>query len=175
MKWLAGVALLLVPRSIDAWTSTSSGGIIVPRSTKNNLLLETDNDSNTSTLPSTHLVFPGGGIFFYWQAGAITYLREKGYDLSSVSAAGASAGALTATLTASNVDFYDATKLALKMSEEASVWDRRGGLQGIWGPIIHDWLDELLPDDVVDRVSGKVRTRVLMMHVNFVIDCRLTV
>ena len=51
------------------------------------------------------LVFSGGGLFFYWQAGVVTFLRENGYDLSNVDLAGASAGALTATLTATNVDF----------------------------------------------------------------------
>jgi hypothetical protein len=105
---------------------------------------------------SPHLVFPGGGIFFYWQAGAVQYLREQGYDLSRVSFSGASAGALTATLTASNVDFYDATKLALDMSEEAGIWERRAGLQGIWGPIIETWLDELLPNNAVETVEGRV-------------------
>lgn len=100
-----------------------------------------------------HLVFPGGGIFFYWQAGAVTYLREQGYNLTAVTAAGASAGALTATLAATGVDFYRATELALNMADQAGVWDRSGGLQGIWGPMIHDWLDELLPENAVERVE----------------------
>jgi len=102
-----------------------------------------------------HFVFPGGGIFFYWQAGVITYLREQGYDLSpsAVSYAGASAGSLTATLTATGVDFYRATELALDLAQQAGVWDRREGLQGIWGPLIYEWLDELLPDDAAERIK----------------------
>jgi len=93
------------------------------------------------------LIFPGGGIFFYWQAGAVTHLRESGYDLSSVSMSGASAGALTATLAATGVDFLDATDLALQFAQEAGVWDRPLGLQGVWGSLIERWLDDLLPPD----------------------------
>lgn len=116
-----------------------------------------DDDSNSIQTRRPHLVFPGGGLFFYWQAGAISYLREQGYDLDEISASGASAGALTATLTATGVDFYKATELALQMSKEAGVWDRSSGLQGIWGPIIYDWLDELLPENAVDLVNdGKL-------------------
>ena len=37
------------------------------------------------------LVFPGGGIFFWWQAGAITSLSKR-IDLSTVPCSGASAG-----------------------------------------------------------------------------------
>jgi hypothetical protein len=100
-----------------------------------------------------HLVFPGGGIFFYWQAGVVSYLREQGYDTQNASVTGASAGALTATLTAAGVDFYRATELALELAARAKVWER-GSLQGIWGPLIYEWLDELLPVDAVERVSG---------------------
>jgi predicted acylesterase/phospholipase RssA len=113
-----------------------------------------------STTPSSesesppHLVFPGGGIFFYWQAGAVSYLREQGYNLTAVTAAGASAGALTATLAATGVDFYQATALALELAEKAGIWDRSGGLQGIWGPMIYDWLDELLPENAVERIEN---------------------
>ena len=109
----------------------------------------------TSPYPTTRIVFPGGGIFFYYQAGLINFLRER-YDLSTCSFAGASAGALTATLTAADVDFFEATDLALKMAADAGVWDRSGGLQGIWGPMIEEWLDALLPesiDTLQDRIT----------------------
>jgi hypothetical protein len=115
----------------------------------------TDHVHSAPTLESPpHLVFPGGGIFFYWQAGAVSYLREQGYNLTAVTAAGASAGALTATLAATGVDFYQATTLALELAEKAGIWDRSGGLQGIWGPMIYDWLDELLPENAVERVEN---------------------
>jgi predicted acylesterase/phospholipase RssA len=102
------------------------------------------------------IVFPGGGIFFYWQAGAVTFLRERGYDLHLTTMVGASAGALTATLAVTNVDFYEATRLALSMADDAGVWNRSGGLQGIWGPLICDWLDELLPDDAAERANHRL-------------------
>ncbi|GAX09383.1 hypothetical protein FisN_6Lh243 [Fistulifera solaris] len=105
-----------------------------------------------STNSPTHLVFPGGGIYFYWQAGFVSYLREAGYDPSACSATGASAGALAATLTTTGVDFYEATDLALRLAKDAGVWDRKNGLQGIWGPMIHHWLDELLPDDAIETL-----------------------
>ena len=40
------------------------------------------------------LVFPGGGIFFWWQAGAIASLSKR-IDLSTVPCCGASAGSAT--------------------------------------------------------------------------------
>ncbi len=99
------------------------------------------------------IIFPGGGIFFYWQAGAVTYLREKGYPINDprIHFTGASAGALCATLTACNVDFEDATSLALKKAREEGVWDRPLGLFGIWGNIIDEWLEELLPGNDLDQ------------------------
>eukprot|EP00577_Skeletonema_sp_RCC1716_P018057 CAMPEP_0113400006 /NCGR_PEP_ID=MMETSP0013_2-20120614/15875_1 /TAXON_ID=2843 ORGANISM="Skeletonema costatum, Strain 1716" /NCGR_SAMPLE_ID=MMETSP0013_2 /ASSEMBLY_ACC=CAM_ASM_000158 /LENGTH=253 /DNA_ID=CAMNT_0000285011 /DNA_START=120 /DNA_END=881 /DNA_ORIENTATION=+ /assembly_acc=CAM_ASM_000158 len=102
------------------------------------------------------LIFPGGGLFFYWQAGVISHLQEEGYNLSNAHLSGASAGALSATLAATGVDFYEATELALSLSEEAGVWDRPLGLQGIWGDMIHTWLDELLPHDADEMVSEKL-------------------
>ena len=62
-----------------------------------------------------------------------SYMQEQGYNLSNAQLSGASAGALSATLAATGVNFYEATELALSLSEEAGVWDRPLGLQGIWG------------------------------------------
>lgn len=103
----------------------------------------------------SHLALVGGGIFFYWQAGVIEYLREQDYDLNSCTFSGASAGALTATLAATEVDFYEATDLALKMAADVGVWDRRGGLQGIWGPLIEEWLQTLLPPSI-ENIEGRL-------------------
>lgn len=113
------------------------------------------NETKSKSHPP-HFIFPGGGLFFYWQAGAITYLREAGYDMDQVTASGASAGALTATLLATNVDFIQATELALQLSEEAGVWDRKGGLQGIWGSLIEEWLDKLLPENASDLANNRL-------------------
>jgi predicted acylesterase/phospholipase RssA len=129
---------------------TNSGVSLLRQSSSNSLILDEKNDN---AYRQSHLVFPGGGIFFYWQAGVVSYLREQGYDLSSCTFSGASAGALTATLASTGVDFYKATELALELAGEAGVWDRRGGLQGIWGPMIEEWLDELLPPTIIDETA----------------------
>jgi len=110
------------------------------RSNSNNILQHPDSDN--------HLIFPGGGIFFYWQAGFVEYLREQ-TDLKPFHMTGASAGALTATLARHDVCFHEATEVALKLAADAGVWNRKGGLQGIWGPMIEEWLQRLLPEDVI--------------------------
>ena len=43
------------------------------------------------------------------------------------------------------------------MSDENNIWERPLGLQGVWGSIIYDWLDELLPDDADLLVKEEVR------------------
>eukprot|EP00547_Thalassionema_nitzschioides_P003467 CAMPEP_0194203726 /NCGR_PEP_ID=MMETSP0156-20130528/3426_1 /TAXON_ID=33649 /ORGANISM="Thalassionema nitzschioides, Strain L26-B" /LENGTH=269 /DNA_ID=CAMNT_0038929531 /DNA_START=125 /DNA_END=934 /DNA_ORIENTATION=- len=118
--------------------------------------LERIDDETVEEQKKPYLLFPGGGLFFYWQAGLVEYLREKEYDLDNVHLGGASAGALTATLASTGVDFYEATKLALSKSDDAGIWDRKEGLQGIWGPLITTWLDELIPDDAVDKVNNRL-------------------
>lgn len=93
------------------------------------------------------------------------YLQEEGYDFSSTSStcllSGASAGALAATLAATDVNPYDATELALSLAEEAGVWTRPLGLQGVWGSIIYEWLDTLLPEDAEKRVAETVSDTIL--------------
>jgi predicted acylesterase/phospholipase RssA len=104
-----------------------------------------DHPKKKSSSSTAHLIFPGGGIYFYWQAGVVTFLRENGYNLQATTMTGASTGALTATLAATGVDFYEATDLALSLADRAGVWKRSGGLQGIWGELIYEWLHELIP------------------------------
>ena len=48
-------------------------------------------------LATPGLAYPGGGIFFWWQAGAVAALNRS-YRLAEVPCVGASAGALAATL-----------------------------------------------------------------------------
>mmetsp|Transcript_8042 Transcript_8042/g.10302 ORF Transcript_8042/g.10302 Transcript_8042/m.10302 type:complete len:279 (-) Transcript_8042:87-923(-) len=113
---------------------------------------------NISKHPSkgTTMIFPGGGIFFYWQAGVVTYLREAGYDLSDVTFVGASAGALVATFTAADVDFEEATDLALSMCDDYGVWKRPLGLFGVWGKIVELWLDKLLHEDSLELATDRL-------------------
>lgn len=151
--WLA----LFVTNSFGLVTSTSTQRSRVYRLLKESkTAIDFESKDSSRVVSRPHVVFPGGGIFFYWQAGVVTYLREQGYNLRDATFAGASAGALTATLTAADVEFYQATQLALDLAEEQGVWDRRAGLQGVWGNMIERWLDELLPDNVLDIVDKRV-------------------
>ena len=102
------------------------------------------------------VVFPGAGIFFYWQAGAVTYLRDAGYDLDQTIVSGASAGAITATLCATHVDYYHATDVALRLGREAGVWDRPMGLMGVWGSLIEEWLDTILPAEAAEMANDRL-------------------
>jgi hypothetical protein len=110
-----------------------------------------------------HIIFPGGGIFFWWQAGVVKALQEK-YDLSKrdIIMSGASAGSISCVLAACNVDMDKAMSSALRISDTAGIFTRRRGLAGIWGGLIEGWLHELLPDDChvicSDRVNISVTT-----------------
>jgi hypothetical protein len=134
--------------------------------------------------PLPLLAFPGGGLFFWWQAGFVAGIRDQQQQQqqqqrepgegevevgsSSPSLAvllergaptamvGASAGALTAVLAKCDVDVEAAFDSALRLCDEAEVWTRPLGLAGKWGGIVREWLDELLPPDAADRCSGEV-------------------
>ena len=152
MRWSCiGInAFLIICSQSLAFSNTASN------SARKTDAAASDSSSSLDIPQRAHLVFPGGGIFFYWQAGYIDYLRQQQYDLStSISMTGASAGALCATLTAADVDFDTATQLALDMARDAGVWNRQGGLQGIWAGMIRDWLDQLLPEDAAERLMER--------------------
>lgn len=105
---------------------------------------------------SPGLAYPGGGIFFWWQAGAVTALSRR-YQLGDIPCVGASAGALAASLAACEVDMYEALDVAVRLADENEIWSRGAwGLYGIWGGMVRDWLDELLPYDAADRTRFKL-------------------
>jgi hypothetical protein len=113
------------------------------------------------------IVFPGGGIYFWWQAGAVKALQES-CDLDGYSFSGASAGSLSAVFAASGVDMDDAYQSAHRLASENGIWERREGLAGIWGSLIHQWLTELLPENVAERCSGRVSIMVTEVRPWFV-------
>ncbi|KAL3767751.1 hypothetical protein ACHAWO_003148 [Cyclotella atomus] len=123
-----------------------------------------DDSTSSAGTSKARLIFPGGGLFFYWQAGVIAYLQENSYDLNNVLLSGASAGALSATIAKTSISPYRATELALQMSDEAGVWERPLGLMGIWGDIIYQWLNDLLPSDAQIVVNDE-RLHVLVTPV----------
>ena len=78
------------------------------------------------------------------------YLTEH-YDLTKVPMAGASGGALASVLAACGVPADRAFQRAYDLSLTHGIWDRPLGLVGVWGALIEEWLDDLLPDDAAER------------------------
>ena len=106
--------------------------------------------------------FPGGGKFFYWQSGVATFLN-KHFDLANVQLVGASAGSLTATLMACHVDAHHATAVAVKILRKHKVYERALGLVGVWGEVVREWLQEILPENAAELCRGRVHITVLCL------------
>jgi hypothetical protein len=115
-----------------------------------------DKSISIEDLARPTLGIAGGGIYFFWELGVLKYLAEN-YDLSRVQFTGASAGALAGVLCACNIDPDAAVKAAYRLAMENNVFSRSGGLAGIWGNLIRQWLDELLPVDAAQRCQGRVK------------------
>ncbi len=98
----------------------------------------------------TTLSWAGAGIFFFWQLGAMKYLAER-YDLTQVPMAGASGGALAAVLACCGISADLVLQRAYELSVKHGIWERPLGLVGIWGSLIEQWLDDLLPADAAER------------------------
>ena len=61
---------------------------------------------------------------------------------------GASAGSLTSALLLTNVDFDHAADCAIRLAHEFGVYERKNPFV-FWGPILRNWLEEILPDEDV--------------------------
>ena len=98
---------------------------------------------------SQHLVFPGGGVYLWWQAGTIQALRET-FDLKhgNFSMYGASAGSISCVMAACNVDMDDAMEANFKLPDKSDVFTH--------GRLIELWLHRILPHDCHTLCSGKV-------------------
>jgi len=85
----------------------------------------------------------------------MTYLGER-YDLDpdNCRLLGASAGALAIVLHACGVDFRHATRVAYRLAEENDLYERRLALVGVWGRLVREWLQELLPEDAHERCAS---------------------
>jgi len=139
------------------------GSILLKLRRKKSSKQQYPDSTSTIITGNPHIILPGGGIYFFWQAGVVSFLREKNYDVDNFTFSGASAGSLIATLTATNVDFKKATEIVIRLLEDYGACDRPLGLQGIWGEMVETFLDELLPEDAVDRVGD--RLSLLVTHV----------
>lgn len=98
----------------------------------------------------------GGGVFFFWEVGVLKYLSER-YRLQDVNLIGVSAGALASVLVACQVDFDRSVRRAYDICVERDIFNRPGGLQGVWGAILRQWLDDLLPENAHERCQGRVK------------------
>jgi len=76
---------------------------------------------------------------------------------------GASAGALSVVLVACGVDFRKATEVAYRLAEENGLYDRPLALVGIWGRLVREWLEELLPEDA--HLTCESRVKVVLLEV----------
>jgi hypothetical protein len=107
--------------------------------------------------PRVSIACPGGGVYFWWQIGALKRLLEL-YELpDGVPLSGASAGALAVCLSQCSVDPATAYKIAFGLAVEADVFRNPLGLCGKWGRLVYAWLDQLLPVDAGERCSGRCR------------------
>ena len=57
-------------------------------------------------------------------------------------------GSLTAAFLLSNADLKYATTKALELAETSKLYDRKSGLAGIWGRLLKEWLEAVIPDTV---------------------------
>ncbi|CEM32869.1 unnamed protein product [Vitrella brassicaformis CCMP3155] len=141
---------------------------------------------------AVRISLPGGGLYWYWQAGVLSYIVEH-YDLGSSGChiEGASAGALSAVLTACATEaspqresrrrddesmsgyqgaaprdgcpLLSAVGRALDIAEENALFDKPFSLAGVWGPLVRQWLEQMLPYDAFHRCAGRVSIQVVRL------------
>mmetsp|Transcript_18074 Transcript_18074/g.59041 ORF Transcript_18074/g.59041 Transcript_18074/m.59041 type:complete len:282 (-) Transcript_18074:2459-3304(-) len=100
------------------------------------------------------ICIPGGGIYAFWQIGALTRVAET-HDLRRVHIAGASSGALAAVLGAcgATIDFPEKVR---QVAERHGLRERGlGGVWGVWGSQLMETMDGLLPEDAHERCGSR--------------------
>ncbi|WZN66770.1 patatin-like phospholipase [Chloropicon roscoffensis] len=144
--------------------SSSSSRSLAPRATASSSPSPSSSSSPTDERHGDRpvIALPGGGIYFYWNAGVLAYLAER-YELEGCELVGASAGALSVVLVACGVDFRKATEVAYRLAEENGLYDRPLALVGIWGRLVREWLEELLPEDA--HLTCESRVKVVLLEV----------
>jgi len=108
-----------------------------------------------------HLIFPGGGVFFWWQAGTIQALKEA-MDLKNgdFCMSGASAGSISSVMAACGTDLHAAMRAALHLPKKSKVYSHAF--------LIEKWLHEILPANCHELCSGKVFISITTIHLSFV-------
>ena len=100
---------------------------------------------SSTSLQTKVLNFNGGGIYYWWQAGACKYLNEAGFQSMDIKVSGESAGSLSASNLVCDCDFDYAAELAISLCEREDLFNAPTGLAFKWGPIVEEWLYDLLP------------------------------
>jgi len=108
------------------------------------------------------LGLPGAGIFFWWQIGYCYGLHAtKKVDFLKSRQTGASAGALASALigtgTLESKGIIQICEVALELMDSYDAYKTPFGLVGIWGDIIREWLEILLPEDAAEIVEDRVQ------------------
>ena len=109
------------------------------------------------------LYFRGGGIYYYWQAGFCEYLQEKSLGLGTPMV-GASAGALSAAMLSCDCDFRDATDFVVDQADRYRIYERKS-LAFIWGGLIDEWLNHVLPDEIPTRAKNDLHVTLTPMRI----------
>ena len=55
------------------------------------------------------------------------------------------------------VDSEKAVSRAYALAQEAKIWDRKLGLAGIWGKLVREWLDDILPPNAAEMCHTRLR------------------
>ena len=108
---------------------------------------------SSTSLQTKVLNFNGGGIYYWWQAGACKYLNEAGFQSMDIKVSGESAGSLSASNLVCDCDFDYAAELAISLCEREDLFNAPTGLAFKWGPIVEEWLYDLLPASLDDGSS----------------------
>lgn len=106
------------------------------------------------------IYFTGAGVFFFWQVGAAKYLKETCVLKSDMPILGASAGSLTGLLLLAGVDFDKATEIALAQSAASGVYNKPTGLAGELGPLLQQWLQTVIPEDMAMETLGNLNVAI---------------
>jgi hypothetical protein len=121
----------------------------------------TSREAEAAAASRPGVVFPRSGIFFWWQAGAVSALAAR-FDMSRLQFTGVSGGAIAATLAAcGGCDAAQALDRALSMIPSDTLSRGPWALYGIWGDIVRRWLGELLPSDAAERCTSSAH---LVLH-----------
>jgi hypothetical protein len=121
-------------------------------------LMSLEQRISTST-QKQHIIFPGGGVYFWWQAGTIQALKEK-FDLKDqkFSMYGASAGSISSVMAACDVNLEDAMKVALDLPKAGKYTH---------ADLVEKWLQRILPEDCDKLCSGKVNISITTITLSF--------